>query len=57
MTETNCDLMAFIGAAPEFDGPGLLLPTRNRLSGFEGDTGDYQRVRVPPWWAFVISKP
>jgi predicted N-acetyltransferase YhbS len=29
VAETNCDLMALIGAAPEFGGPGLLLPTRN----------------------------
>jgi hypothetical protein len=27
--ETNDDLKALIGAAPRFDGPGLLLPTRN----------------------------
>jgi GNAT superfamily N-acetyltransferase len=27
--ETNADLMALIGAAPEFGGPGFLLPTRN----------------------------
>jgi GNAT superfamily N-acetyltransferase len=26
---TNCDLQALIGAAPEFGGPGFLLPTRN----------------------------
>lgn len=29
VAETNRDLMALIGAAPEFGGPGLLLPTRN----------------------------
>jgi hypothetical protein len=27
--ETNEDLMALIGAAKEFQGPGFLLPTRN----------------------------
>ncbi len=27
--ETNADLMALIGAAPAFDGPGFLLPARN----------------------------
>jgi hypothetical protein len=27
--ETNDDLIALIGAAPEFGGPGFLLPTRN----------------------------
>jgi hypothetical protein len=26
---TNRELMALIGAAPEFGGPGFLLPTRN----------------------------
>jgi len=29
VAETNRDLMALIGAAPEFGGPGFLLPTRN----------------------------
>ena len=29
VAETNQDLMALIGAAPEFGGPGFLLPTRN----------------------------
>ncbi len=29
VAETNRDLMALIAAAPEFGGPGLLLPTRN----------------------------
>jgi predicted N-acetyltransferase YhbS len=29
VAETNRDLMALIGAAPAFDGPGFLLPTRN----------------------------
>ncbi|MBL6651593.1 MAG: GNAT family N-acetyltransferase [Reyranella sp.] len=29
VAETNHDLMALIAAAPEFGGPGLLLPTRN----------------------------
>jgi predicted N-acetyltransferase YhbS len=29
VAETNQDLMALIGAAPEFAGPGFLLPTRN----------------------------
>jgi predicted N-acetyltransferase YhbS len=29
VAETNLDLMALIGAAPEFGGPGFLLPTRN----------------------------
>jgi predicted N-acetyltransferase YhbS len=29
VAETNYDLMALIGAAPEFGGPGFLLPTRN----------------------------
>ncbi|MDP1748675.1 MAG: GNAT family N-acetyltransferase, partial [Reyranella sp.] len=29
VAETNPDLMALIGAAPEFGGPGFLLPTRN----------------------------
>lgn len=29
VAETNRDLMALIGAAPGFGGPGLLLPTRN----------------------------
>lgn len=29
VAETNRDLMALIGAAPEFAGPGFLLPTRN----------------------------
>jgi predicted N-acetyltransferase YhbS len=29
VAETNLDLMALIGAAPEFSGPGFLLPTRN----------------------------
>jgi predicted N-acetyltransferase YhbS len=29
VAETNRDLMALIGAAPDFGGPGLLLPTRN----------------------------
>ena len=28
VAETNQGLMALIGAAPEFDGPGFLLPTR-----------------------------
>jgi len=29
VAHTNADLMALIGAAPEFGGPGFLLPTRN----------------------------
>lgn len=29
VAQTNRDLMALIGAAPEFGGPGFLLPTRN----------------------------
>jgi predicted N-acetyltransferase YhbS len=29
VAETNQDLLALIGAAPEFGGPGFLLPTRN----------------------------
>lgn len=29
VAETNRDLMALIGAAPQFGGPGFLLPTRN----------------------------
>jgi predicted N-acetyltransferase YhbS len=29
VAETNAGLMALIGAAPEFGGPGFLLPTRN----------------------------
>jgi len=29
VAETNYDLMALIGAAPEFRGPGFILPTRN----------------------------
>jgi hypothetical protein len=29
VAETNRDLMALIAAAPEFGGPGFLLPTRN----------------------------
>ena len=29
VAETNRDLMALIGAAPEFGGPGFLVPTRN----------------------------
>ena len=29
VAETNSDLMALIGAASEFGGPGFLLPTRN----------------------------
>ena len=29
VAETNRDLIALIGAAPEFGGPGFLLPTRN----------------------------
>ncbi|HKG99604.1 MAG TPA: GNAT family N-acetyltransferase [Bradyrhizobium sp.] len=29
VAETNSDLMALIGSAPEFGGPGFLLPTRN----------------------------
>ena len=29
VAETNYDLMALIGAAPEFGGPGFMLPTRN----------------------------
>ena len=29
VAETNTGLMALIGAAPEFGGPGFLLPTRN----------------------------
>jgi predicted N-acetyltransferase YhbS len=29
VAETNTDLMALIGAAPAFGGPGFLLPTRN----------------------------
>jgi predicted N-acetyltransferase YhbS len=29
VAETNTDLMALIGAAPVFGGPGFLLPTRN----------------------------
>jgi predicted N-acetyltransferase YhbS len=29
VAETNQDLMALIGAAPEFGGPGFLVPTRN----------------------------
>ena len=29
VAETNHGLMALIGAAPEFGGPGFLLPTRN----------------------------
>jgi GNAT superfamily N-acetyltransferase len=29
VAETNRDLMALIGAAPEYGGPGFLLPTRN----------------------------
>jgi hypothetical protein len=29
VAETNRDLMALIGAATEFGGPGFLLPTRN----------------------------
>jgi hypothetical protein len=29
VAETNADLMALIGAAPDFGGPGFLLPTRN----------------------------
>ena len=29
VAETNIGLMALIGAAPRFDGPGFLLPTRN----------------------------
>jgi predicted N-acetyltransferase YhbS len=29
VTESNQDLKALIGAAPTFDGPGFLLPTRN----------------------------
>ncbi len=29
VAETNIDLMALIGAAPSFGGPGFLLPTRN----------------------------
>jgi hypothetical protein len=29
VAETNLDLVALIGAAPEFGGPGFLLPTRN----------------------------
>ena len=29
VAETNLGLMALIGAAPEFGGPGFLLPTRN----------------------------
>ena len=29
VAETNQDLMALIGASPDFGGPGLLLPTRN----------------------------
>lgn len=29
VAETNLDLMALIGAGPEFGGPGFLLPTRN----------------------------
>ena len=29
VAETNADLMALIGAAAEFGGPGFLLPTRN----------------------------
>jgi predicted N-acetyltransferase YhbS len=29
VARTNRDLMALIGAAPEFPGPGFLLPTRN----------------------------
>ena len=30
VAQTNRDLMALIGAAPEFGGPGFLLPTRNQ---------------------------
>ena len=30
VAETNRDLMTLIGAAPEFGGPGFLLPTRNQ---------------------------
>ena len=30
VARTNRDLMALIGAAPEFPGPGFLLPTRNQ---------------------------
>jgi hypothetical protein len=29
VAETNADLMAMIAAAPEFGGPGFLVPTRN----------------------------
>jgi hypothetical protein len=29
VAESNRDLIALIGAAPEFGGPGFLLPTRN----------------------------
>jgi len=29
VAETNQDLKSLIGAAPEFQGPGFLLPTRN----------------------------
>ena len=29
MAETNRDLIALIAAAPEYSGPGFLLPTRN----------------------------
>jgi hypothetical protein len=29
VAETNRDLIAMIAAAPQFEGPGLLLPTRN----------------------------
>jgi hypothetical protein len=32
--ETDDDVKALIGAAPSFDGPGMLVPARSKLFGW-----------------------
>ena len=44
VAETNADLMAMIAAAPEFGGPGFLVPTRNYESFLSWCLGNRLRL-------------